>query len=1091
MTYLRFAAALTLLFFLAACTNTLQPTPTQNEALLEIGLSVDPTSETVTLVSVNGTEGSEVALERLLNGADVAFNFDFGTISYNRSVTPNTMSIDMVFNNKRPFAFENFTIEASPDSALSAAVQGMLYDVDNNGSFDTSTERMYQRSTSTRTPLSVDSSVSFPTSGYMTTAGVGDATLTAPVQVEYTPGQRFSFFVRLNADELIDYTPVYEVQGSGTASPLAGQTGVTIQGVVTGDFQDGDADTSRNLRGFYVQDESGDGNPATSDGVFVFDGAVPAVDVNVGDRVRVTGEVVEFFGLTELTNLTNVTVLASGVTLPTPVTVSLPSAGVVANANGELIPDLERFEGMLVRFPDTLTVTEMFNLDRFGELRVSQGGRLTQFTQTNAPDATGYQAHLQDIATRTITIDDGQSVQNPDPILYPDGSLDTADAFRMGDTVTDLTGIVHFSRGSGGSGDEDYRIMPTVAPTFVSGNPRSATPDGVGGSLKVASFNVLNYFTTLGSRGASNVTEFNRQEAKLVEAITAIDADILGLIELENNYTSGGSSAIATLVNALNAEVGAGTYTYVDPFGNVGDDAIAVGFIYKPATVSIASGTVPAILTDSNLPSGYSGPIFDGGGTNRSPLAVTFQENSGGGVLTVAVNHFKSKGSPGPNSGDADAGDGQGNSNETRRLGAAALRDWLATNPTGTSDSDLLVIGDLNAYAQEDPIAELTTNGYTDLAINAFGAAGSYGFVFDGQKGTLDYALANTSLAGQVTGVTEWHINADEADAIDYNLDFGRNPGIFDGTVPYRASDHDPVIVGLNLTGGTTVTPDYTLGLSSSALTLEPSGSDSSIDATVTPSGGFGDDVTLSASVSPVEAGITVSFGTNPIVSGSGSSVLTIGVDGGVTDGDYTITIEGTGGGLIRSDTLSLTVQAATGGGAVTGDLLISGVIDGPLTGGVPKAVELYVVNDIADLSIYGLGSANNGGGTDGEEFTFPSVSVTAGDYIYVASETTGFSSFFGFGPDYTSSATNINGDDAIELFQNGSVVDVFGEINVDGTGQPWEYLDGWTYRADGTGQDGSTFVLGNWSFSGPNALDNETSNSTATTPFPIGTYQP
>ena len=174
---------------------------------------------------------------------------------------------------------------------------------------------------------------------------------------------------------------------------------------------------------------------------------------------------------------------------------------------------------------------------------------------------------------------------------------------------------------------------------------------------------------------------------------------------------------------------------------------------------------------------------------------------------------------------------------------------------------------------------------------------------------------------------------------------------------------------------------------------------------------------------------------------------------------------------------------------AVTGDLVITGVVDGPLSGGVPKAIELYVVNNIADLSIYGVGSANNGGGSDGEEFTFPAVGATAGDFIYVASESVGFSTFFGFAPDYTSAAASINGDDAIELFMNGGVVDVFGDINVDGTGQPWDHLDGWAYRADGTGVDGTTFVLGNWSFSGPNALDGETTNGTAATPFPIGTY--
>ena len=176
-------------------------------------------------------------------------------------------------------------------------------------------------------------------------------------------------------------------------------------------------------------------------------------------------------------------------------------------------------------------------------------------------------------------------------------------------------------------------------------------------------------------------------------------------------------------------------------------------------------------------------------------------------------------------------------------------------------------------------------------------------------------------------------------------------------------------------------------------------------------------------------------------------------------------------------------------GPAMAQDLVLTGVIDGPLTGGVPKAVEIYVINNVADLSVCGVGSANNGGGSDGQEFTFPADAAVAGTYLYVASEVPEFTNFFGFAPDYTGGALAINGDDAIELFCNGVVIDVFGDINVDGTGQPWEYLDGWAYRNDNTGPDGSTFQLASWSFSGINALDGETSNATAATPFPLGTY--
>ena len=170
--------------------------------------------------------------------------------------------------------------------------------------------------------------------------------------------------------------------------------------------------------------------------------------------------------------------------------------------------------------------------------------------------------------------------------------------------------------------------------------------------------------------------------------------------------------------------------------------------------------------------------------------------------------------------------------------------------------------------------------------------------------------------------------------------------------------------------------------------------------------------------------------------------------------------------------------------------LIITGVIDGPLSGGVPKAIELYAKDDILDLSVYGFGSANNGGGTDGVEFTL-SGSANAGDFIYIASEETGFTEFFGFAPNFTSGAAGINGDDAVELFLNGDVIDTFGDINTDGTGTAWEYMDGWASRKDFTGPDGGSFIIENWTFSGINALDNATSNASATTAFPIAAYGP
>lgn len=173
---------------------------------------------------------------------------------------------------------------------------------------------------------------------------------------------------------------------------------------------------------------------------------------------------------------------------------------------------------------------------------------------------------------------------------------------------------------------------------------------------------------------------------------------------------------------------------------------------------------------------------------------------------------------------------------------------------------------------------------------------------------------------------------------------------------------------------------------------------------------------------------------------------------------------------------------------SASADIVLTGVFDGPLSGGVPKAVELYVINDVSDLSAYGVGSANNGGGSDGEEFTL-SGSASAGDYIYISSESTGFNNYFGFNPNFTSGAMSINGDDAIELFFNGGVIDVYGDINVDGSGEPWDYLDGWAYRLSNTGPDGTTFQIANWDISGINVNDGQTSNDTAPDPWPIGTY--
>jgi hypothetical protein len=315
----------------------------------------------------------------------------------------------------------------------------------------------------------------------------------------------------------------------------------------------------------------------------------------------------------------------------------------------------------------------------------------------------------------------------------------------------------------------------------------------------VASFNVLNYFNGDGagggfpnSRGANTPSEFTRQRDKTITAILAMDADVIGLMEIENDGYGAGS-AIADLVDGLNAAAGAGTYAYIDPgVPVIGTDEIAVGFIYQPATVTPVGA---AAILDSSVD-----PLFNDS-KNRPALAQTFQENATGGRFTAVVNHFKSKGSACDDIFDPDLNDGQGNCNQTRTNAAIALAQWLNTDPTGSNDPDFLIIGDLNAYAMEDPISVLQNAGYTNL-VSSFLGSDAYSYVFAGEWGYLDHALSNGNLTPQVTGVTEWHINADEPPVLDYNEEFKSAGQIISLYSPdgYRASDHDPVVVGLEMT---------------------------------------------------------------------------------------------------------------------------------------------------------------------------------------------------------------------------------------------------------------------------------------------------
>lgn len=602
-----------------------------------------------------------------------------------------------------------------------------------------------------------------------------------------------------------DIYRISEIQGSGSSSPLDGQ-GVTVRAVVIGDFQNGDTDDARNLSGFYLQEEDADadGDALTSEGIFVFDGSF-GVDVEIGDIVTVTGTVNEFFGETQIDTVTSVVIESSANALPTASQILLPTAGTMTDGAGDIAPNLEAYEGMLVEFPETLTINEMFQLDRFNEIKLYAGGRPQQFTQTNDPDAAGYAAYQEIVGSRTITYDDGLNVQNADIGLL-DGlqGFDTANAVSMGDTVTGLTGVLDYKWAGNSASGATWRVRATEdgQNVFQDANPADSVPEDVGGDLKIASFNVLNFFTTLDlsgvetsvgadPRGADNQAEYDRQLEKLVTALATMDADVVGLVEIENDVSS---APLATLTAALNARLGSDVYGYVDT-GQVGTDAITNAFIYKKDKVSL-NGTHQVLDTDAFVDP--LGAQTTGDSYNRPAIAQSFTEIASGESFTAVVNHLKSKGSLTGASADADQGDGAGNNNATRDAAAAELAAWLASDPTGDGGDNQIILGDLNAYAMEDPVQTLIGAGFDDLAQEFIGSD-ALSYVFDGLTGTLDYAMTNEGWTNLVAGVTEWHVSADEADALDYNLDFGRSATYFDGQSPLRASDHDPVIVGINL----------------------------------------------------------------------------------------------------------------------------------------------------------------------------------------------------------------------------------------------------------------------------------------------------
>ncbi|RKU03986.1 endonuclease [Burkholderia sp. Nafp2/4-1b] len=564
-------------------------------------------------------------------------------------------------------------------------------------------------------------------------------------------------------------TPIADIQGPGAPSPLAGQN-VSIEAVVTADFGGTDG-----FGGFFVQqaDAQRRNQPGVSEGLFVY---APKARAKAGDLVHVTGKVEEKYGQTQLTLAGAIAVCANGQTV-TPATLTLP----VDNLN-----TFAAYEGMLVRLPQTLNVTDNYELGRYGSVMLSNG-RLRTPTSVVPPA----QAHTQiDANARNqLILDDGSNKQNPATVPYPAPELSATNTLRSGYTVRNVEGVLEVRYGA-------WRVQPlpgAAAPTFdTRANPRTDAPArDPKSNLRVASFNVLNYFNGNGmgggfddpnNRGAKNYQEFQRQEAKIVSALKALNADVIGLMEIQNNGY-GELSAVHQLAAKLGSH-----WRVVDPGSSrLGGDAITVAMIYDSRAVEPVGRASTLAIDDKN----------------RQPLAQSFRRIGGKQALTIAVNHLKSKNCPDAANDDLDQGDGQGCWNPTRTRAAAKLADWLAGTPTGVAGQGTLLIGDFNSYTYEDPIRLLESRGYRNLVSRWIGA-NAYSYVYNGEAGYLDHALASLPLASHVKAVHEWHINADEPLALQYTLAYksAEQQKTYYAPDAYRSSDHDPVLIDIALPGG-------------------------------------------------------------------------------------------------------------------------------------------------------------------------------------------------------------------------------------------------------------------------------------------------
>ena len=555
---------------------------------------------------------------------------------------------------------------------------------------------------------------------------------------------------------------------------------VEITGVVVGDFRQEDQ-----LGGFFLQ-QSDPEESSGSKGIFVQSRVLDPIAI--GDQLLVVGVVAEVDGALQIQPIDNQE------------SVEIEKLGHYGSITPVDIGPLSQsipwktLQGMLVRIPGEMIVNDTYDLSRYGQITLSADVRPyvpTNYIDPNDQQSAGtthegnhnvsqIDSAASDIQQRLITLDDGSTFQNPaNLLLQPQADIGVA-SLRLGTKVKDLTGIMTRVQGK-------YLFLPALNQT-IEYAPRPPRPNLGQANLTIASFNVLNYFTSIdngknGARGADSVDELDRQRRKLTAALVGLDADIIGLVELENNLDSE-----QDLIQSINDQLGDDSYVGVgipDQFQAApgGKNPIRVGLIYRRDRVE---------------PSGSVRTIVDQAFSNaRAPVVQEFRSIGGETKFTVIVNHFKSKGSEGASGADQDQQDGQSAFNASRRNQAAAVASYATKIRQSADSQHILVIGDLNAYSEEDPIDLLRGSGLVDLLQQHAGVEQPYSYVYRGQAGCLDHALATPELATMVTGAKVWHINADEPRFLDYNAEY--NPTNLFRPDPFRSSDHDPILIGLRL----------------------------------------------------------------------------------------------------------------------------------------------------------------------------------------------------------------------------------------------------------------------------------------------------